>query len=124
MGLVAGFVLVAPVLLYAWSLPAIATLNVGFMNLDQSFEGQRFARTADIAATIAALTERDDFVVTDEPEQAFHAQRLVPPNLADPSTSRVRARELTGSGRLAVPPRRCYGRAKGRHSSVGRAPDL
>jgi hypothetical protein len=95
-GMVAGFVLIAPVLLYAWSLPSIATLNIGFMNLDQSFEGQRFARTADIAATIAALTERDDFVVTDEPEQAFHAQRLVPPNLADPSTSRVRARELTG----------------------------
>jgi hypothetical protein len=96
MGMVGGFVLIAPVLLYAWSLPAIATLNIGFMNLDQSFEGQRFARTADIAATIAALTQRGDFVVTDEPEQAFHAQRLVPPNLADPSTSRVRARELTG----------------------------
>ena len=96
MGLIGGFVLVAPVLLYAWSLPTIASLNIGFMNLDQSFEGQRFARTADIAATIAALTERDDFVVTDEPEQAFHAQRLVPPNLADPSSSRVRARELTG----------------------------
>jgi hypothetical protein len=42
------------------------------------------------------VTQRDDFIVTDEPEQAFHAQRLVPPNLADPSTSRVRARELTG----------------------------
>jgi hypothetical protein len=96
MGLIGSFVLVAPVLLYAWSLPAIATVNIGFMNLDQSFEGQRFARTADIAATIAALTERGDFVVTDEPEQAFHAQRLVPPTLADPSSSRVRARELTG----------------------------
>jgi hypothetical protein len=95
-GMVGGFALTGPLLLYVWSLPTIAMLNVGFMNLDQSLEGQRFARTADIAATIAAVTERGDFIVTDEPEQAFHAQRLVPPNLADPSTSRVRARELTG----------------------------
>jgi Dolichyl-phosphate-mannose-protein mannosyltransferase len=95
-GMVGGFALTGPLLLYTWSLPTIAMLNVGFMNLDQSFEGQRFARTADIAATIAAVTQRGDFIVTDEPEQAFHAQRLVPPNLADPSTSRVRARELTG----------------------------
>jgi hypothetical protein len=89
-------ILAGPILLYAWSLPAIAALNVGFMNLDPGFEGQRFARTADIAATIAAVTRRGDFVITDEPEQAFHAQRLVPPKLADTSSSRVRARELTG----------------------------
>jgi hypothetical protein len=95
-GMAGGFALTGPLLLYIWSLPTIAMLNVGFMNLDQGLEGQRFARTADIAATIAAVTQRDDFIVTDEPEQAFHAQRLVPPNLADPSTSRVRARELTG----------------------------
>jgi len=96
MGMVGGLILAGPVLLYAWSLPAIATLNVGFMNLDPGFEGQRFARTADIASTIAAVTHKGDFIITDEPEQAFHANRLVPPNLADPSTSRVRARELTG----------------------------
>ena len=96
MGMVGGFALTGPILLYAWSLPTISTLDIGFMNLDQGFEGQRFARTADIASTIAAVTERGDFIVTDEPEQAFHAQRLVPPNLADPSSSRVRARELTG----------------------------
>src|SRR5688500_9685474 len=96
MGMVGGLVLTGPILLYAWSLPMIATLDIGFMNLDQGFEGQRFARTADIASTIAAVTQRGDFIVTDEPEQAFHAQRLVPPNLADPSSSRVRARELTG----------------------------
>ena len=95
-GMVGGFALTGPILLYAWSVPTIATLDIGFMNLDQSFEGQRFARTADIAATIATVTKRGDFIVTDEPEQAFHAQRLVPPNLADPSSSRVRARELTG----------------------------
>ncbi|MCC7366914.1 MAG: glycosyltransferase family 39 protein [Chloroflexi bacterium] len=95
-GMMGGFVLVAPLLLYAWSLPGIATLNVGFMNLDPGFEGQRFARSADIAGTIAALSQKGDFVVTDEPEHAFLAQRLVPPDLADPSSSRVRARQLTG----------------------------
>jgi hypothetical protein len=95
-GMFGGFALVAPALLYAWSLPAIVTLNVGFMNLDPGFEGLRFARSADIAGTIAAISERGDFVVTDEPEHAFLAQRLVPPELADPSSSRVRARQLTG----------------------------
>ena len=34
--------------------------------------------------------------MTDDPDLAFLAQRLVPPDLADPSASRVRARELTG----------------------------
>jgi len=67
LGMVGGLMLTAPILLYAWSLPAIATLNIGFMNLDQGFEGQRFARTADIAGTIAAVTQRGDFIVTDEP---------------------------------------------------------
>ena len=95
-GMVGGFVLVAPVLLYAWSLPAIATLDIGFMNLDTGYEGQRFARSADIAGTISTVTQRGDFVVTDEPEHAFLAQRLTPPDLADPSSSRVRARQLTG----------------------------
>jgi hypothetical protein len=94
--MVGGFGLVAPLLLYVWSLPAIVTLDVGFMNLDPGFEGQRFARSADIAGTIRAISERGDFVVTDEPEHAFLAQRLVPPDLADPSSSRVRARQLTG----------------------------
>ena len=95
-GVIGGFLLTGPLLLYAWSVPMIATQDIGFMNLDRGFEGQRFARTADIAGTIAAVTDRGDFIVTDEPEQAFHAQRLVPPDLADPSTSRVRARALTG----------------------------
>jgi hypothetical protein len=96
--MVGGLAMTGPLLLYAWSLPAIVTLNVGFMNLDQGFEAQRFARSADVAATIAAVTAPGDFVVTDEPEHAFLAQRLVPPDLADPSKSRVRARELTGEG--------------------------
>ena len=66
------------------------------MNLDQGTEGQRFAQSADVAATIAAVTRRDEFLITDHPYLAFLAQRLVPPELADPSASRVRARELTG----------------------------
>jgi hypothetical protein len=89
-------VLAAPVLVYGWSLPAIATWDVGFMNLDPGTEGQRFAQSADVAATISAVSQRDEFLVTDHPYLAFLAQRLVPPELADPSASRVRARELTG----------------------------
>lgn len=95
-GAVGAVVLTAPILMYGWSLPAIASLDVGFMNLDQGTEGQRFAQSADVAATIAAVTHRDEFLITDHPYLAFLAQRLVPPELADPSASRVRARELTG----------------------------
>jgi len=96
LGAAGAFLLIAPMLVYGWSLPAIVTWDVGFMNLDPGTEGQRFAQSADVAGTIAAVTHRDDFVITDHPYLAFLAQRLVPPELADPSASRVRARELTG----------------------------
>ncbi|MCC6174842.1 MAG: glycosyltransferase family 39 protein [Chloroflexi bacterium] len=95
-GIVGSFLLAAPVLLYLWSLPAIADWNIRFMNLDPGTEGQRFAQSADVAGTIASITQRGDFVITDHPYLAFLAQRLVPPDLADPSKTRVRARELTG----------------------------
>jgi len=95
-GAIGALVLAGPILMYGWSLPAIANLDVGFMNLDQGTEGQRFAQSADVASTIVAVTRRDEFVITDHPYLAFLAQRLVPPELADPSASRVRARELTG----------------------------
>lgn len=96
LGLAGGLVLTAPVLLYSWSLPGIVTWDVRFMNLDPGTEGLRFAQSADVASTIAALSRRGEFVVTDHPYLAFLAQRLVPPELADPSATRVRARELTG----------------------------
>jgi hypothetical protein len=46
--------------------------------------------------SIVALTDPSDYVITDHPYLAFLAQRLVPPALADPSKTRLRARELTG----------------------------
>lgn len=95
-GSVGMFAIVAPILLYGWSLPEMARMDADFMNLTPSTEGQRFAQSADVAQTITAVTARGDFLVTDHPYLAFLAQRLVPPNLADPSKSRVRARELTG----------------------------
>ncbi len=96
LGMIGAVLMTGPILLYAWSLPTITTLNIGFMNLDLGTEGLRFAQSADVASTIAAVTQRGDFIVTDHPYLAFMAQRLVPPNLADPSASRIRARELTG----------------------------
>ncbi|MDP8923132.1 MAG: glycosyltransferase family 39 protein [Chloroflexota bacterium] len=91
-----AFAFVAPLLLYTWSLPTVLRWDVDFMNLLPSTEGERFAQSADVAATISAVTTRGDFLVTDHPYLAFLAQRLVPPELADPSKTRVRARELTG----------------------------
>jgi hypothetical protein len=88
--------LAAGVLFYLWSLPAMLRWDVQFMNLDPSSEAERFGQSEDAVSTIAALTQRGQFMVTDHPYLAFLAQRLVPPNLADPSLTRVRARQLTG----------------------------
>ena len=95
-GTVGVVALTGPALLYLWSAPAVLSWNARFMNLGPSTEAERFTESADAAAAIAALTGRGDFVVTDNPELAFLAQRLVPPELADPSKTRIRARELTG----------------------------
>ena len=101
-GMVGVVALTGPALLYLWSAPAMLAWDARFMNLGPSTEGERFPEAADAAAAIAALTTRDEFVVTDNPELAFLAQRLVPPELADPSKTRVRARELTGEEIVAA----------------------
>ena len=101
-GGIGTFAFVGPLLLYAWSAPAILGWNADFMNLTPSSEGLRFAQSEDVAQTVSAVTARGDFVVTDHPYLAFLAQRLVPPELADPSRSRVRARELTGEDIVAA----------------------
>ncbi|MBA2447086.1 MAG: glycosyltransferase family 39 protein [Chloroflexi bacterium] len=92
-----GLVLLAgPALFYLWSAPAVLAWDARLMSFGPSTEGERFAESADAARTIATLTTRGQFVITDHPYLAFLAQRLVPPELADPSKTRVRARELTG----------------------------
>jgi Dolichyl-phosphate-mannose-protein mannosyltransferase len=95
-GMVGAILLAGPTLFYVWSAPVVLGWDMRYMNLGPSTEGEHFPLSADAAATIAALTARGDFIVTDEPELAFQARRLVPPELADPSKTRVRARELTG----------------------------
>ncbi len=95
-GMVGVLALAGPALLYLWSAPAVLSWDARFMNLGPSTEGERFPESADAAAAIAGLTQPADFVVTDNPELPFLARRLVPPELADPSRTRVRARELTG----------------------------
>jgi hypothetical protein len=95
-GAVGVIALTGGTLFYLWSAPAMASWDARFMNLTPSAEGERFGQSEHASATISALTGRGDFLVTDHPYLAFLAQRLVPPELADPSKTRVRARELTG----------------------------
>jgi hypothetical protein len=95
-GMFGAVLLTAPVLFYGWSVPAMLTLDASFMNLGPNADGERFSQSGDAAATIAALTSGGEFLVTDHPYLAVLAQRLVPPALADPSKTRVQARELTG----------------------------
>ncbi|HYU17762.1 MAG TPA: glycosyltransferase family 39 protein [Chloroflexota bacterium] len=95
-GMLGAVALAAGGLFYLWSAPAMFSWDARFMNLSPSFEGERFQESGDAATTIEALTKRGDFIITDHPYLAFLAQRLVPPELSDPSKTRVRARELTG----------------------------
>lgn len=85
------------ILTYGWFLPDLWQWNARFMNLQASPEGERFGQSADMAASIAAVTAPGDFIVTDHPYLAVLARRLVPPELADPSQTRLRSRQLTGA---------------------------
>jgi len=80
---------------YAASIPAVldrdARLVEGRLSTDR--DGTTDEVTA--AREIAALTDDDDFVLTDEPYLAFLAGRKVPPTLIDPSDARIRAGALT-----------------------------
>jgi hypothetical protein len=89
-----GFIL--PLLWYLSSLPGVLGWDARFMNLSAGTDLPRFAETPDVVRSMVALTDPSDFVITDHPYVAFLAQRLVPPALADPSKTRLRARELTG----------------------------
>lgn len=49
----------------------------------------------EMADLIARVTGRDEFVLTDNPNAAFRARRLVPPKLVDTSGTRIDAGSLT-----------------------------
>ena len=93
---------ILPLAWYLWSAPAVVRTDLRLLNLTGRSELPRFAESADAASSIAALTGPGDFVLTDEPRLALHAERLVPPPLADPSKTRVRARALTGPDIVAA----------------------
>ena len=61
-----------------------------------------FEQYADAVQVIAALTNPEDFIVTDHPYLAFLAGRRVPPELVDTSKSRIRARSLRASQAQAL----------------------
>jgi 4-amino-4-deoxy-L-arabinose transferase-like glycosyltransferase len=50
---------------------------------------------------LGRLSSADEFVLTDQPYLAFLADRMVPPDLVDPSTSRINAGNLTGERAVA-----------------------
>lgn len=94
---VAGAVLIDLVgLWYVASVPAIVTRDQRLINLELSFDREidRDARAA--VSTIANTTTAQEFVVTDQPYLAFLADRKVPPELVDPSTSRIDSGSLDG----------------------------
>jgi hypothetical protein len=93
---IAHFGFALPLAWYVLTLPGILSWDARFMNLIPGNDLPRFAEATDVVRSIVALTSPSDFVLTDHPYLAFLAQRLVPPALADPSKTRLRARELTG----------------------------
>jgi Dolichyl-phosphate-mannose-protein mannosyltransferase len=82
---------------YAASLPAIVDLDLDLAHVGRGGETPDFSVAQDVVGSIVALTAPGDFVLTDHPYLAFMADRLVPPWLVDPSKTRIRSRELTGS---------------------------
>ena len=87
---------------YAASMPALIARDqrqiAGELTTDRPLG--RDERAA--VRAIARLTDADDFVLTDAPYLAFLADRMVPPPLVDPSTSRINAGALTAEQVIAA----------------------
>jgi hypothetical protein len=88
--------------LLGWLLVAALTSDLGIMGLRTATEPREFSDESDPVRTIATLSEPNSFVLTDHPYLAFLAQRPVPPPLADPSATRIRADKLTGPDIIAA----------------------
>ncbi|MBA2448669.1 MAG: hypothetical protein H0V51_11655, partial [Chloroflexi bacterium] len=80
---------------YATAIPALLDrdqrLIAGLLSTDR--DGGRDERAA--VRVIGRLTAAEDFLLTDAPYLAFLSDRKVPPELVDPSLSRIRAGALT-----------------------------
>ncbi len=80
---------------YAASIPAVLDRDERLVEGRLSTDRDGTTDEVTAAREIAALTDDDDFVLTDEPYLAFLAGRKVPPTLIDPSDARIRAGALT-----------------------------
>jgi len=81
---------------YIATIPALFSRDQRVIQRNLSFDREidREARSA--VRTIADTTGPQDFVLTDQPMLAFLADRKVPPELVDPSTSRIDSGSLDG----------------------------
>lgn len=90
----------AAALWYATAIPALLERDRRLVANELSME-RGIGRDEHAAIRLLGrLTGPDEFVLTDQPYLAFLADRMVPPDLVDPSSSRINAGSLTGE--LAV----------------------
>jgi len=94
----------AALLVYAGGLPELVRRDLLLLeNVDAAGSGSDTTDDADTAVErIRRLSGPDDFVLTDHPYLAFLAGRRVPPELVDPSETRLRAGDLTDERVLAL----------------------
>jgi hypothetical protein len=90
-----GLVVVLGIVLYLVTLPSIWHVNRELLRDGDVKVRRDYAGTQEQAALMAAITAPSDFVLTDNPNGAFQARRLVPPWLVDTSGTRVEAGSLT-----------------------------
>jgi hypothetical protein len=82
--------------LYLWSLPAVLARDADLMYDPEPLENDPPAYWyPEVAATLRAVIDPHEMIVTDHPYLTFRAGRLVPPPLVESSVTRVLAGSLT-----------------------------
>lgn len=94
-----GGIIVAAALLFLCAnmfLNAPRSLARGVTLIDDEVDPDLHVYDREVAQTLRSVSAADEFVLTDHPYLAYLADRMVPPELVDPSKGRYRAGVLTG----------------------------
>jgi len=86
----------AALLMYLVGLPQMIRMDIWLI------EGPKLRSSQKAVPFVEAITNPEDFVVTDELMIAFRAKRKVPPSLCVPSEKRIEAGELTSEELIKV----------------------
>jgi len=93
----------AALLLYLGGIPSVLAHGSQLLRVTADTDvDPALEQYSDAVATIHALTEPDEYVVTDHPYLTFLAERKVPPLLVDTAKARIRSRSLTANEAVTI----------------------